>query len=186
MADIWLRPFLGTDLTQLPAVVTGYVTAQNYAIHKIENDLETAVTLKLFPLPAPKTITYNHLDEEEMARLAAIVAEGLSVGAYCEGQLVGVAIGSAEAWNRSLRVWEFHVAEPFRGQGIGRQLMERVVETAVAHNLRVIVCETQSSNVPAIRVYRKLGFELDAIDLSFYSNEDVEKESVALFMKRKL
>ncbi len=52
--------------------------------------------------------------------------------------------------------------------------------------LRVIVCETQSDNVPAIRIYRRLGFELEAIDLSFYSNEDVLQESIAVFMKRKL
>jgi len=186
MAEVQLRPLHGADLAQLSTVITSYVTAETYAIHKQESEAETAVTLTLVPLPAPKTITYDHLDETELARLTAIVAEGLSVGAFVDERLVGIAIGSAEVWNRSLRVWEFHVAEPFREQGIGRQLMEKIVETAVAQNLRVIVCETQSSNVPAIRAYRKLGFVLDAIDLSFYNNEDVEKESVALFMKRKL
>ena len=173
-------------LVQLPAVIVGYTAAEKYVVEKVETESETAVTLKLVPLPAPKTITYDHLDEEEMDRLAAIVADGLSVGAFCGGRLVGVAIASVESWNRSLRVWEFHVAEAFRRQGLGRQLMAQMVETAVTQNLRVIVCETQSSNVPAIRAYRKLGFVIDAIDLSFYSNEDVEKESVAVFMKRKL
>lgn len=85
-----------------------------------------------------------------------------------------------------MRVWEFHVAEAWRRQGIGRRLMDGVVETAVAHNLRVIVCETQSSNVPAIRVYRQLGFVLDALDLSFYSNDDLAKNEIAVFMKRYL
>jgi streptothricin acetyltransferase len=183
-AEIILRPLQYSDLAHLSRVITGYVTSETYAIEKVENEAETAVSLKLVSLPAPKIITYDHLDEAELARLTAIVVEGLSVGAFVDAQLVGVAISSVEAWNRSLRLWEFHVAELFRGQGIGRQLMERVVETAVAQNLRVIVCETQSSNVPAIRVYRKLGFVLDGIDLSFYSNEDVQKESVAVFMKR--
>jgi ribosomal protein S18 acetylase RimI-like enzyme len=184
MIDVSLRPLRQPDLAQLPIVITGYITAETYTIHKQESESETAVTLKLVSLSAPKTITYDHLDKEELDRLAAIVAEGLSVGAFAGERLVGVAIASAEAWNRSLRVWEFHVAESFRGRGIGRQLMAKVVATAVSQNLRVIVCETQSSNVPAIRAYRKLGFVLDAIDLSFYSNEDMEKESVAVFMKR--
>ena len=183
-AEIILRPLHDSELTRLTSVITGYVTSETYAIEKVESEAETDVSLKLVSLPAPKTITYDHLDEAELARLTTIVAGGLSVGAFVEAQLVGVAISSVEAWNLSLRLWEFHVAESFRGQGIGRQLMERVVETAVAQNLRVIVCETQSSNVPAIRVYRKLGFVLDGIDLSFYSNEDVAKESVAVFMKR--
>ncbi len=186
MADVRLRPLREADVAELPTVITGYVTAEKYVVHKEESEVETAVSLKLVPLPAPQTITYDHLDEEELNRLAGVVAEGLSVGAFVGEQLVGVAIASAEAWNNSLRIWEFHVAEPFRQRGVGRRLMEEMVETAVAHNLRIIVCETQSSNVPAIRAYRKLGFELDGIDLSFYSNEDVEKESVALFMKRKL
>lgn len=186
MADVLLRSLLDWDLVQLPTVITGYVTTETYIVHKQESEVETAVSLKLVPLPTPKTITYNHLDEVELDRLAHIVAEGLSVGAFAGKRLVGVAIASAEAWNHSLRVWEFHVVESLRQQGIGRMLMEKMIETAVAHNLRVIVCETQSSNVPAIRAYRKLGFVLDAIDLSFYSNEDIEKESVAVFMKRKL
>jgi ribosomal protein S18 acetylase RimI-like enzyme len=184
MAEVHLRLLQAPDLGQLPTVITGYTTAEKYTIHKQESESETAVTLKLVSLPGPKTYTYDHLDEEELDRLAGIVADGQSVGAFAGEQLVGVAIASAEAWNRSLRVWEFHVVESLRGQGIGRQLMEKMVETAVTHNLRIIVCETQSSNVPAIRAYRKLGFVLDAIDLSFYSNEDVEKESVAVFMKR--
>ncbi len=186
MADVRLRPLREADVAELPSIITGYVTAEMYVVHKEESEAETAVTLKLVPLPAPKTITYDHLDEDEVARLTAVVAEGLSVGAFIGEQLVGVTIGSAEAWNRSLRVWEFHVAESFRKRGIGRMLIEKIVETAVAQNLRVIVCETQSSNIPAIRAYRKLDFVLDAVDLSFYSNEDVEKESVAVFMKRKL
>jgi ribosomal protein S18 acetylase RimI-like enzyme len=184
MTDVRLKPLRQPDVAQLPTVITGYVTAEMYTIHKQESEVETAVTLKLVPLPGPKTFTYDHLDEEELDRLAAIVAEGMSMGAFVGDQLVGVAISSAEAWNSSLRVWEFHVAELVRRQGVGRQLMEQMVATAVSHNLRVIVCETQSSNVPAIRAYRKLGFVLDAIDLSFYSNEDVEKEGVAVFMKR--
>ena len=184
MVEVYLRQLREPDVAQLPTIVTGYTTDEKYAIHKDETETETAVTLKLVTLPTPRTISYDHLDEEELDRLAVIIAEGTSLGAFADGQLVGVAIAGAEAWNRSLRVWEFHVIESLRGQGIGRQLMEQMVATAVSHNLRVIVCETQSSNVPAIRAYRKLGFVLDAIDLSFYSNEDVKNESVAVFMKR--
>ena len=184
--DIEIRPFLPAHLSQLPTVITGYVATEKYVVTKAESEAETAVLLKLVPLPAPKTFVYDHLDKAELARLGSVVAEGMSVGAFVGEQLIGVTLASAEAWNCSLRVWEFHVAELWRGQGIGRRLLAKVSETAVAQNLRVIVCETQSSNVPAIRAYRRLGFELDAIDLSFYSNEDVQKDSVAVFMKRKL
>ncbi len=184
MSEIVLRPFTPVDLAQLPAVMTGYTTSEKYVVQKVESEAETAVTLHLVPLPGPKTFRYEHLDQAELDRLAGVVAEGFSFGAFVDEGLVGVALASPESWNGSLRVWEFHVAEAWRGQGLGRRLMERVGETAVAHQLRVIVCETQSSNVPAIRAYRRLGFVLDAVDLSFYSNEDVAQENVAVFMKR--
>jgi ribosomal protein S18 acetylase RimI-like enzyme len=49
-----------------------------------------------------------------------------------------------------------------------------------------MVCETQNTNAPAIAFYRRVGFELDGIDLSYYSNEDVTQGEVALFMKLRL
>lgn len=186
MAEVVLRPFTAPDLTQLSHVITGYVSHEKYVVQKRESEAETAVTLTLVTLPAPKTFRYEHLDQAELDRLAGVVAEGFSLGVFAGAQLVGVALASPEWWNHSLRVWEFHVAEAWRGQGIGRRLMEGVGETAVAHQLRIIVCETQSSNVPAIRAYRRLGFVLDAVDLSFYTNEDVAQDNVAVFMKRKL
>lgn len=186
MVEVAVRPFQPPHLTQLPQIITGYVTTQTYVIAKVEHEAAVTFSLTLQPLPAPKTITTNHLDETELARLGEVVSAGLSLGAFVGEQLVGVALASTEAWNRSLRVWEFHVAGPWRRQGIGRRLMAGVVETAVSHHLRVIVCETQSQNVPAIRFYRKMGFALDSIDLSFYSNEDVQKGDVAVFMKRYL
>jgi ribosomal protein S18 acetylase RimI-like enzyme len=73
-----------------------------------------------------------------------------------------------------------------RGAGIGRQLMQVVLANARRVGCRVVVCETQNTNVPAIDFYRKVGFEIDAIDLSYYSNHDVHDGEVAIFMKYKL
>ena len=65
---------------------------------------------------------------------------------------------------------EFHVAETHRRQGIGRQMMEELVERGRASGLRIVVCETQNTNVPAIHFYRRVGFNIEGIDLSYYSN----------------
>ena len=55
-----------------------------------------------------------------------------------------------------------------------------------AAGLRAIFLETQTTNVPAIRFYRKVGFTLDGIELSLYSNDDWPDGEMALFMKRVL
>jgi ribosomal protein S18 acetylase RimI-like enzyme len=37
--------------------------------------------------------------------------------------------------------------------------------------------------VPGIRAYRRLGFEIEGIDLSYYTNHDLSQGEVAIFMK---
>jgi ribosomal protein S18 acetylase RimI-like enzyme len=49
-----------------------------------------------------------------------------------------------------------------------------------------MVCETQNTNVPAITFYRRVGYEIDGVDLSYYTNRDMTDFEVAIFMKRKL
>jgi GNAT superfamily N-acetyltransferase len=54
--------------------------------------------------------------------------------------MVGIALAEAQQWDRSLWVREFHIAPSHQGQGIGRQLMERLAESTKAAGFRIIVC----------------------------------------------
>jgi ribosomal protein S18 acetylase RimI-like enzyme len=78
------------------------------------------------------------------------------------------------------------VSEKHRRLKVGKRLMESVIELAKSKGFRAVVLETQNTNVPAIEFYMKCGFELDGIDLSYYTNNDVESGELAFFMKRKL
>jgi ribosomal protein S18 acetylase RimI-like enzyme len=64
--------------------------------------------------------------------------------------------------------------------------MNAMLEQAREKEFRVVVCETQNTNVPAIRFYRKLGFEIDGIDLTYYPEEEIKVGEVAIFMKHHL
>jgi ribosomal protein S18 acetylase RimI-like enzyme len=57
------------------------------------------------------------------------------------------------------------VDEKHRMVGVGTRLVEELTHLARDLKLRVVVCETQNTNVPAIEFYRKAGFELDGVDL---------------------
>ena len=59
-------------------------------------------------------------------------------------------------------------------------------EMATAAGLRTIVCETQNTNVPAIQFYRKLGFRMEGIDISYYTNNDLPDGEIAVFMKKQI
>jgi ribosomal protein S18 acetylase RimI-like enzyme len=65
-------------------------------------------------------------------------------------------------------------------------MMEELAERGRASGLRIAVCETQNTNVPAIRFYRIVGCNIEGIDPSYYSNDDWPEGEVAVFMKRRL
>lgn len=51
-----------------------------------------------------------------------------------------------------------YVAERFRGEGIGRQLMEAIVEEARKADLHMLVAGIDASNVASIALHSSLGF----------------------------
>ena len=107
--------------------------------------------------------------------------EPVALGAFDGDALVGVIEGSTERWHNVFRISNILTMEPYRGKGIGRELMKRMLEYARnVSNCRGVILETQSSNYPAISFYRKQGFALTRIDLREYSNEDLQRNEVRL------
>ena len=185
--QIKILPLLSINLAEILPIVTGYESIDKYAVSKSESEDRIVFDIRLIPLDQPHKSTFDEdFNPEDVARFLGFLPQGYSFGAYVNGRLAAFAISEAIAWNRSLCIWEFHVAQGFRRQGIGRALMTYVINKAIEGKFRVAWLETQNTNVKAIRFYRALGFHLDALDLSFYTNHDVENGEVAFFMKREL
>ena len=161
------------------------MSTATYQVLKAERVDEISFTLNRQELTEPYEKHWP-ASEDDFRNYREVVNQDLSFAAYDGGRLVGMAIAERIDWNRSLCIWEFRVAESHRRKGVGRQMMENVAANAKKKGLRVLVCETQSTNVPAIDFYRRVGFAVDGIDLSYYTNSDVEDGEVAILMKRKL
>ncbi len=105
----------------------------------------------------------------------------VAIGAFQGDNLIGVIEGSLEQWHDVFRISNLLVMEPFRKQGVGQNLMDRLLRHAQGiKNCRGAILETQSCNYPAISFYRKRGFLLSRIDLCEYSNEDIQRNEVRL------
>ncbi|MCH5201799.1 MAG: ribosomal protein S18-alanine N-acetyltransferase [Oscillospiraceae bacterium] len=62
------------------------------------------------------------------------------------------------------------VKEKFRRQGVGRKLLQKVIETAVKNNLSFVSLEVRESNISAIGLYKEFGFTQQGIRKNFYRN----------------
>lgn len=174
------------DITadEVRRLIVGYGSSQRYDVHWVESYQRTSFTLELVNLEQPFVKHWHH--ERLTHWYQSLLAEGLSVGAWDDGRLVGIAITERRDWNDEAMVWELHVEEPLRGRGIGRRLLGAVEAVAKGSGCRAVVIETQTTNVAAIAFYRACGYTMQGLDLSFYANEDLERGEVAVFMKKAL
>ncbi len=163
----------------------GYTAEDRYEVGTSERRDRIAFTLRRVHRPTPFRKEFHH-DEEDARRYRRAVRLGWSLGAYREAHLVGLVVAEPREWNRSIWVWELAVARPFRRLGIATALIRELARRAAAQGYRSIVCETQTTNVPAIDFYFRTGFHVEGVDLSYYTNQDVRKGEVAIFMKRRV
>jgi len=93
----------------------------------------------------------------------------LAIGAYRDsGELVGYAIVSryVDAWH----VMNIAVEPEFRRRGIAKALLERLFEMTSTDPRRGYTLEVRVSNVEAIRLYERVGFEARGIRRGYYTD----------------
>lgn len=180
-----IRPLSSIDAALLERLITGYTSTEMYRVTRTETPDTIRFELQFTALEQPFVKRYPPLDSTELQRYRDLAA-GHAFGAFEGETCVGIALCEPQRWNSSLSIWEFHIAPEFQRQGAGRALMAAVEAHARDERLRCVVCETQTTNVPAIRFYCALGFTVDAVDVSLYTNDDIERGEVAVFMKKRI
>lgn len=185
MAGVEIRTLETLDMAALQRIADGYLSLERYDVSRTATREWTAITLNLIELEQPYVKQWTWAPDD-LHHYASVVDEDFSVGAYQGDELIGIGLAERRAWNATLWVLEFHVQRDRRRSGIGRKMMDSLAQLARDAGLRCIGLETQNTNVPAIDAYRRLGFEIDGIDLSFYTNTDTLDGEVAIFMKRRL
>ncbi len=179
-----IRGFRPSDADRLTEINPTFVSPTILRVHKTGEGLEVGWRLEEVALAEPydKGAAYDFAPED-IAEIAARARrpDCLVLVAEADGRLVGLLDMEIIAWNNTGFVWNLRVDWARRRQGLGRALFERGVAWAREHDLRAIVIETQTNNVPACRFYRRMGCRLAGIRDEYYTNRDLETGEVALF-----
>lgn len=165
---------LTKDMTSLPKLMYQYVTSSYYDISISHKANSWQINLILKPLEV--SVKKKH----ESKFFTDFVEEPRAFAAEVEGEQIGWLELGYHKWNKRIRVWEFLVKQEFRRKGIGTLLMNHAVKLAKERGARMVVLETQTCNVPAIKFYLTYGFALIGFDTTAYSNEDIEKKEFRL------
>ena len=71
------------------------------------------------------------------------------------------------SWSgKAIYVVDLFVAEKFRVQRIGTQLLQKVIEHARRENCKKDRCKVSNWNKPAIEFYKKIGAEIDEVEIN--------------------
>ena len=112
-----------------------------------------------------------------------IFRDCLRVGYTCRaldlaGQIIGygvMSLGAGEA-----HILNLCVREEFRIVGFGRRLLEHMLERAAASGISEAFLEVRPSNLAAIRLYQRLGFEQIGVRRGYYQAPDGREDAIVL------
>jgi ribosomal protein S18 acetylase RimI-like enzyme len=101
--------------------------------------------------------------EDVRKRLSSDVQDFFVMGAFEDGRLTGMAGFHREQGIKTRhkgRVWGVYVTSKWRGKGVGRRLMQRVLDRGAAiEGIEQILISVATTQAAAISLYRSLGFE---------------------------
>lgn len=177
------RPLTPADVSRLGQIDANFASDRYLDVERSSDELNVTWKLTERPLDPPFTSTDYGVHPHEHAPMAERIraADGLQLIVEDGAHPVALVDVERHTWRNAAFVWNILIDRAHRRQGLGTQLMQRIVDWARGAGLRGIVCETQTNNIAACRFYRKFGFQLCGIDDHFYSNEDVALKEVALF-----
>jgi len=112
-----------------------------------------------------------------------IFADCLQVGYHCfvgevDGAFAGYGIMSTGAGEA--HILNICVASEAQGQGLGRQLMEAMLEEAIAQDVATVFLEVRPSNQRALMLYDRLGFNEIGTRKDYYPASKGREDAVIL------
>ncbi len=169
-----------SEIRELPeATWKGFVLDFKYSTseyYDIDRRTDTPFSIRLVRKPFENT----QIKHFEGHLYSDYLDDPTAFGLYENGEIVGFLEIEREKWHNRLRITELLILPGYRNMGYGKLLMEKAKSISKTEGFREIVLETQTCNTMAIDFYFSQGFQVNGIDLSSYTNEDIQAKEVRL------
>jgi len=93
-----------------------------------------------------------------------------ALAAEWNGEIVGYALARF-AWGK-LRLMDIVVKEKMRSRGIGRKMMNQLIDLAKSKTLSEVYLQVRVSNITAVKLYQSFSFKTRCIVRGLYDGED--------------
>lgn len=160
-----------------------YISTSNYRVGRDNNDIGTIFTVTKNDLKNPIKVNHPH-KSEDLKWYNQLAGLGYSYAAVCGTTVQGVVICEPLNWNNTLFIHHLMVSNDFRLNGIGAKMLATIYQRAKEGNFRAICVEVSSKNGSAIDFYRHMYFNITGLNIGLYSNTDMLKGDVGVFMQQ--
>mgnify|MGYP001096637806 CR=1 FL=1 len=140
------------------------------------SDLDEVLEIEQYSFPTPWSRDIYRYDLERNPRARFYCAKSIA-----SGRVLGY-IGS---WfvEDECHVGTIAVAREHRSKGIAKLLLEHTAAVALSEGITYIILEVRINNIPAINVYKSLGFSQVGVRKRYYSDTG---EDALIFVHRDL
>ena len=153
-----------------------YSTNEYYKVTKNVN--KDKFSLEFERMTLPDVLNFSNTDTLFQDYWNAPEAYGIEV----DGKIGAFLELDFDEWNSRVKITQILVLEKYRKKGLGKMLIDFAKKVATERDYRIIVLETQNTNVPAIDFYISQGFSFCGSNIYFYSNDDIGENEVMLEM----
>ena len=140
--------------------------------HSADLDAVAALEAATFTNPWTREMLDRELRQSDVARVYVVRLPGCRVAAFCACWLV----------HDELHINTIAVDARMRRQGLATALMKHLLAEAAAAGAQRTFLEVRRSNLPAQRLYERLGFTVAAVRRNYYSQPDEDALVLSLAM----
>jgi len=177
-----IRTIQPADLNDLREIDATVESSQYLHLERSGEGFALSWKLEVRPL-REKLIASNQMSDDVSFTLKQIVTgadEGTVLLAEHEDRPIALLLAQPDHLTKVLKLLDLRIDYDFRRQGIGSAMLYQAIALARETEMRAVMAETLTNNLPANQFFLKCAFEIAGLDSKRRSNHDLVKESVTL------